>query len=221
MEEFGKKPKKADLATIGLGHVGDAYWNLEPAELIEQTIVSGEGVFADSGALAIDTGEFTGRSPKDKFCVKDDKTADTVWWGDVNIPFDADKFDALYDKLCAYLMNREVYIKDAYACADPDYKLNLRVVAELPWSALFASNMFLRPTHAELEDFEPEWHVVCAPGFQADPEKDGTRQRNFAIISFTRKMIIIGGTGYTGEIKKGIFTVLNYVLPQERQVLSM
>ncbi len=221
MNEFGKRPKNADLSKIGLVRLGDAYWNLEPAELIEHAIVNGQGVFADSGALAIDTGEFTGRSPKDKFCVKDEKTENTVWWGDVNIPFDTEKFDRLYDKMCAYLLNRDIYVKDAYACADPDHKLNLRVIAEHPWSALFASNMFLRPTAEEIETFEPEWHVVCAPDFHADPEKDGTRQHNFAIINFTRKMIIIGGTGYTGEIKKGIFTVLNYILPQERKVLSM
>ncbi|MCW5898376.1 MAG: phosphoenolpyruvate carboxykinase (ATP) [Flavobacteriales bacterium] len=221
MNEFGLKPKRADLSKLGLGRVGDAYWNLEPAELVEHAILHGQGVLTSTGALAIETGEFTGRSPKDKFCVQDDKTRDTVWWGDVNTPFDPAKFDALYEKMCAYLTGREVYIKDAQACADPDYRMDLRVVAEYPWSAMFAGNMFLRPTRDELDDFEPEWHVVCAPGFHADPEKDGTRQHNFAIISFTRKMIIIGGTGYTGEIKKGIFTVLNYVLPQERGVLSM
>ena len=221
MNEFGNKPKNADLSKIGLGRVGDAYWNLEPAELVEHSILNGQGVFADSGALAVDTGEFTGRSPKDKFCVKDANSQDTVWWGEVNIPFDSAKFDALYDKMCAYLMNRDVYVKDAYACADPEHRLNLRVVAEQPWSAQFAGNMFLRPTAEELREFEPEWHVVCAPDFHADPAKDGTRQHNFAVLNFTRKMIIIGGTGYTGEIKKGIFTVLNYVLPQERGVLSM
>jgi phosphoenolpyruvate carboxykinase (ATP) len=221
MNEFGHKPKYANLAAIGLHRVGVAYWNLEPAELVEHTILNDQGVFASTGALAIDTGEFTGRSPKDKYCVKDEETQNTVWWGDVNIPFEPAKFDALYDKMCAYLMNRDVYVKDAKACADPTYQLNVRVVAEYPWSALFASNMFLRPSQEELEDFEPEWHVVCAPGFTADPAKDGTRQHNFAIINFTRKMIIIGGTGYTGEIKKGIFTVLNYVLPKKRGVLPM
>src|SRR5262245_34526735 len=136
MNEFGTKPKNADLAKVGLGKVGDAYWNLEPAELIEHAIVNGQGVFADSGALAIETGEFTGRSPKDKFCVKDAKTEGTVWWGDVNIPFSPEKFDLLHDKMIAYLMGRDVYVKDAYACADPAFQLNLRVVAEHPWSAL-------------------------------------------------------------------------------------
>jgi phosphoenolpyruvate carboxykinase (ATP) len=139
----------------------------------------------------------------------------------VNIAFDPVKFERLYARLGAYLQGRDVYVKDAYACADPKYRLDLRVVAEHPWSALFAGNMFLRPTLAELNTFKPEWHVVCAPGFHADPAADGTRQHNFAIVHFAKKMIIIGGTGYTGEIKKGIFTVLNYVLPHEKKVLSM
>jgi phosphoenolpyruvate carboxykinase (ATP) len=209
MNEFGFKPKHADLSKIGLGRVGDTYWNLEPAELVEQVILRGEGVLANTGALAIDTGEFTGRSPKDKFCVKDEKTADTVWWGDVNIPFSSEQFERLLDKMCVYLQGREVFVKDCYACADPAFRMNIRVVAELPSSAMFAGNMFLRPTAEELEDFEPEWHIICCPEFHADPAKDGTRQHNFAVLDFTRKMILIGGTGYTGEIKKGIFTVLS------------
>ena len=221
MNEFGTKPANADLGGIGLGNVGDIHWNFHPSELIEEVIMNGEGVGDESGALAIETGEFTGRSPKDKFCVKDSSTEQSVWWGDVNIAFAPEKFDALHARLCAYLANRPVYVKDAYACAEPSYRLNLRVVAEQPYSALFASNMFLRPAHAELENFQPEWNIICAPGFKADPKIDGTRQHNFAIISFAKKMIIIGGTGYTGEIKKGIFTVLNYVLPHEKNVLSM
>ncbi len=221
MNEYGTKPKNADLGSIGLEHVSDAFWNLEPAELVEHILLNGQGELASSGAIAIDTGEFTGRSPKDKFCVKDAKTEHTVWWGDVNFPITSEQFDRLHGKLKVYLQNREVYVKDAYACADPAYRLNLRVVAEQPASAMFAGNMFLRPTKRELENFEPEWHILCAPGFRADGNKDGIRQHNFAAIDFTRKMILIGGTGYTGEIKKGIFTVLNYVLPQERKVLSM
>ena len=221
MNEFGTKPKNADLKKIGLSNAGDIYWNLEPSELGEHCILNDEGVLASSGALAIETGEFTGRSPKDKFCVKDSKTENTVWWGDVNYPFTPEAFDKLQEKMGAYLMGRDIYVKDAFACADPEFKLNLRVVAEFPWSAMFAGNMFLRPTHRELELFEPEWHIICAPGFMADAKKDGTRQHNFAVINFTKKTILIGGTGYTGEIKKGIFTVLNYLLPQERKVLSM
>ena len=221
MNEFGTKPKTADLSKVGLNNMGDIYWNLEPAELVEHTIVNGQGVLADSGAVVVDTGEFTGRSPKDKFCVKDATTENTVYWGDVNIPMEPATFERLRERMTAYLMGRETYVQDAYACADPEFKLNLRLVAELPWSALFANNMFLRPTKAELADFDPEWHIICAPGFMADPKADGTRQHNFAAMDYTRKIILIGGTAYTGEIKKGIFTVLNYILPQDRNVMSM
>ncbi len=221
MNEFGKKAANANLGTLGLGNVANAFWNLSPAELVEETIILGQGVLNDTGALAIDTGEFTGRSPKDRFVVCDEKTENTVWWGDINIKFDADKFESLHQQITAYLSNRDVYVRDAYACADDNYRLNLRVVTEYPWSNMFAHNMFLRPTAEEIENFDPEWNIICAPGFYANPEKDGTRQHNFAIINFTKKMILIGGTGYTGEIKKGIFSVLNYVLPQERNVLSM
>jgi phosphoenolpyruvate carboxykinase (ATP) len=201
--------------------VAIAHWNLSPAELIEETILSGEGTLTDTGALAIDTGEFTGRSPKDKFVVYDEKTKDTVWWGDVNGKFDSNDFDVLYNRVCAYLGGSEVYVRDSYACADPTYRLNIRVVTELPWSNLFANNLFLRPTEAEIESFVPEWTIVNAPGFHAEPLIDKTRQHNFTIINFTKKVILIGGSGYTGEIKKGIFSVLNYILPQEKQVLSM
>ena len=123
--------------------------------------------------------------------------------------------------MVAYLQNKEVYVRDAYACADEKHRMNIRVATEFPWSNLFADNMFLRPTKEEVLNFEPEWRIVCAPGFYADPETDGTRQHNFAVLNFTKKMILIGGTAYTGEIKKGIFSVLNYVLPHDKNVLSM
>jgi phosphoenolpyruvate carboxykinase (ATP) len=221
MKEFGFKGKHASLASIGLAKVEAAYWNLSPAELVEETIVRGEGVLAASGALAVDTGEFTGRSPKDKFMVCDDVTKDTIWWGDINIKFEPAKFDALYNRVTAYLEGKEVFVRDSYACADPKYRLNIRVVTETPWANLFANNLFLRPTQKEIEDFNPEWTIICAPDFKADPKIDGTRQHNFAVLNLTRKVILIGGTGYTGEIKKGIFTLLNYILPQEKGVLSM
>lgn len=221
MNNFGNKAEKASLESIGLGNVANAYWNLSPAELVEETIINGQGILTNTGALAVDTGEFTGRSPKDRFVVCDANTENSVWWGEVNIKFDSEKFEKLYHRVEAYLANRDVYVRDAYACADDAYKLNIRVVTEFPWSNMFASNMFLRPTSDEIQNFDPEWHIVCAPGFLADPEIDGTRQHNFAILNFTKKVILIGGTGYTGEIKKGIFSVLNYVLPHERNVLSM
>lgn len=221
MNEFGFKSDKATIKNLGLENVAAAYWNLDPAELVEDCILKGEGVLTDTGALAIETGEFTGRSPKDRFIVKDDITKDAVWWGNINIPFDADKFDALYNRVTAYLANREVYVRDAYVCADNNYRMNLRVVNELPWSNLFAYNMFLRPTKEEIKNFEAEWSIINAPGFKADPEIDGTRQHNFAILNFTKKIILIGGTGYTGEIKKGVFSALNFILPHQKDVLAM
>lgn len=221
MQEYGIKGRHSDLSAIGLKHIGIAHWNLTPAELVEETIINGMGTLTDTGALAIDTGEFTGRSPKDKLVVLDDITRDSVWWGDINMPFDPDKFDRIYNRVTAYLEGSEIYVRDAYACADPQYRLNIRVVTELPWSNLFANNLFMRPNREEIMDFSPEWHIICAPGFKASPEIDGTRQHNFTIVNFTKKIILIGGSGYTGEMKKGIFSVLNFILPHEKNVLSM
>lgn len=198
------------------------YWNLSATELAEHALNSGECMLADSGALVVDTGEFTGRSPKDRFIVKDAKTADSVHWGKINIPFDADQFDRLHDKVVDFLNQQNaVYVRDAFACANPKYRLSLRLIAEKSWEALFAYNMFMRPTESELEQFEAEWTILAAPSFRANPEVDGTRQHNFVIINFTRKMVLIGGTAYTGEIKKSIFSTLNYLLPHDQGVLSM
>jgi phosphoenolpyruvate carboxykinase (ATP) len=196
-------------------------YNLSSDELHDITIAKGQGVESSSGALAVNTGEFTGRSPMDRFIVKDAITEDKIWWGDINIAFDGDKFQKLYDKVTAYLSDKEVFVRDSYACADEDYKLNIRVINERPWSNMFAHNMFLRPTETELENFTPEWTVVNAPGFMANPAVDGTRQHNFAILDFTRKIALIGGTGYTGEIKKGIFSALNFILPVDKNTLPM
>ncbi len=221
MNNYGKRAKDATLDYLGLSNIAFAYWNLTPAELVEETILKGQGTLTNTGALAIDTGEFTGRSPKDRFIVEDDLTRDHVWWGDINIKFDADKFDALYNRITAYLGSKEVYVRDAIACADPAYQLNIRVVNEYPWSNMFVSNMFINPSDEQIQSFDPEWHIINAPGFHADPKIDGTRQHNFAVVSFSRKTIIIGGTGYTGEIKKGIFSVLNFILPHQKNTLSM
>ena len=221
MNEFGIKAENASLKSLGLGNVASALWNLEPSQLVEETIIRGEGELANSGALAVDTGEFTGRSPKDRFIVYDDITKDAVWWENFNIKFDADKFDTLYNRVTAYLSGKDVYVRDAYACADPKYRMNIRAVTETPWANMFIYNMFLRPTNEEVLSFTPEWTIIAAPGFMADPEIDGTRQHNFAVMNFTKKIILIGGTGYTGEMKKGIFSALNFILPHQKNVLSM
>lgn len=211
--------------TIALENYGienaKIHYQLSSEELHELTLEKGQGVEANSGALAVNTGEFTGRSPKDRFIVKDEITKDEVWWGDINIPFSPEKFDALYDKVVAYLSEKELFVRDCYACADESFKLNIRVINEHPWMNLFAYNMFLRPSLEELEDFQEEWLVINAPGFHADPDLDGTRQHNFAILNFKRKIALIGGTGYTGEIKKGIFSALNFILPVNKNTLPM
>lgn len=214
------KPANADLSRYKIEDAS-ARWNLKPEDLEEISIQKGMAKRSASGAIAVDTGKFTGRSPKDRFIVEDDITKDPVWWGDINIKFDPEKFDGLYDKMGDYLSGKELYVRDVYACADDRYRLKIRVITELPWSNLFAHNMFLRPSEEELKDFEPDWVVINAPGFKADPAVDGTRQDNFAILNFSRQMAIIGGTGYTGEIKKGIFSALNFILPHQKNVLSM
>ena len=212
--------KNLDLGYLKLEQAKYIYFQLSPAELIEKAICNGEGSLADSGSLAADTGEFTGRAPKDRFIVFDDITENAVWWGDINIKFSASKFDTLFDKVTKYLSERDIYVRDAYSCASPDYRLNIRVITETAYQNLFANNLFLRPDEAD-PALRPEWTIIAAPGFKAIAAEDGTRQHNFSIINFTRKMILIGGTGYTGEIKKGIFSVLNFILPHKHKVLSM
>jgi len=212
--------KSISLKDVGIKNAIIRY-QLTSEELQEETIKKDQGVASSLGAIAVNTGEFTGRSPKDRFIVKDAITKDEVWWSDINLPFDSYKFDLLYDKVTAYLSNKELFVRDSFACADESYKLNIRVVNEYPWSNLFAYNMFLRPTAEELKGFSPEWTVINAPGFMANPEEDGTRQHNFAILNFTKKIALIGGTGYTGEIKKGIFSALNFLLPVYKNTLPM
>lgn len=220
MSNSKKTPKTIDLDAYGISHKNISY-QLSPAELQSITIAKKMGVETSSGALAVNTGEFTGRSPLDRFIVKDDITEEKVWWGDINIPFEPSKFDLLYDKVIAYLNTKELYVRDCYACADHNYRMDIRVINEHPWSNMFAYNMFIRPTEEELKNFEPEWTVVNAPGFMAIADVDGTRQHNFAILNFTRKIALIGGTGYTGEIKKGIFSALNFILPVQKNTLPM
>jgi phosphoenolpyruvate carboxykinase (ATP) len=210
------------LSKIGLSNPESIHYQLTPEELVQDTLRIGEGVLNDTGALVIRTGEFTGRSPKDKFIVKDEITADTVHWNEFNIPAEPKHFDIIFKKVTEYLNKLpELWVRDCYACADPRYRLNVRIVNEKPWNNLFGYNMFLRPNEEELDNFEPHWHVISAPGLRLDPNECGTRQHNVSIVSFKHKMILIAGSGYTGETKKGIFTILNYILPHEQKVLSM
>ncbi len=221
MNVVGPKNPKANLETIGIKNTGTQFWNLTPEELVEQSIQRNQAVLNDTGALAVDTGEFTGRSPKDKFIVKDANTEHSVDWGGFNNPVDAATFDKLYAKVVNYFAGKDIFVRDCYACADETYRLNVRVITEYPWANMFAYNMFLRPALSELSEIEPDWLILQAPGLKCDGFDDGVRQGNFSILNFTKKIAIIGGSAYTGEIKKGIFTVLNYVLPHEKNVLAM
>ena len=196
--------------------------NLFPAALVEETIKKDQGKLSSSGALVVSTGKFTGRSPKDRFIVKDSITEDTVDWGSINIPIDAKHFDELFDKTMKHMDGLDaIYTRDALACANPNYKLKVRVHAEYPWQSIFAYNMFLRPSSKEMQNFTADWNVYAFPGVKANPDHHGTRQENYSIINFSKKVIIIGGTAYTGEIKKGIFSALNFILPVEHNVLPM
>lgn len=211
--------QKPDLGYLTLSKLNFKY-QLSIAELVEEAIKNNEGTLSDEGALAIDTGKFTGRSPKDRFIVCDALTEDSVWWGDINIKISEENFDRIYTKMVDYLQNKEMYVRDAYACADQNYSLSIRVITEFAFQNIFANNLFLRYKEDELPQ-QPEWTIIVVPSFLANPQTDGTRQENFSILNFSKKIILIGGTAYTGEIKKGIFSVLNYILPHQRNTLSM
>lgn len=221
MQNLGLKPKNASLAYLGISKYDTVFWNLTPAQLIEESIRKGEGYLADTGALMVDTGEFTGRAPKDKFFVKDATTENTIWWGDINQPIEKEVFDSLLSKMAKYVEDKQLYARDLYACAEPEFQIKLRVITSTSFHNLFSNNMFIRPKPSEFVGFEPEFTVFCLPEFMANPAVDKTRSKNFAIINLTKKIVIIGGTGYTGEIKKGIFTILNYLLPLHKNTLSM
>ena len=188
-------------------------------ELIEQTIDLGLGELADTGALCVNTGKFTGRSPENKYFVKDSITTTSIDWGGFNHPIEQNIFDALREKVKIHLDNQKnIWIKDVNACADPKYQIALRVYTELPWAALFVKNMFIEVAENKLEDFLPDWTILHAPSFLAEPMVDKVNASNFAIICFNEKEIIIGGTGYTGEIKKGVFSILNFILPHYKKL---
>jgi phosphoenolpyruvate carboxykinase (ATP) len=196
------------------------YRNLRSGLLVEHAIRRSEGMLADNGALVAYTGKFTGRTPKDKFTVKDSVSAEKVNWGDVNQSFDPEKFDALFERVVAFLRGRDLYVQDLFAGADPQYRLPIRVINQYVWHNMFARALFVRPTTEELASHQPEFTIVSAPEFLADPQRDGTRSEAFVIVNFTRKLILIGGTKYAGEMKKSIFGIMNFLLP-ERNVFPM
>lgn len=197
------------------------HYQVSVAELIEYAIVNGEGNLSDTGALAADTGRFTGRSPFDRYIVRDDVTENTVWWGNVNQPLAEASFAYLFEQLGVYFSDRNIFVRDGIAGADADHCISIRTVTDTAYQNIFAHNLFIRPV-APNPSARPEWSILAAPGYTcAQYKKLGLRQDNFVVISFKQKIILVGGTGYTGEIKKSIFSVLNYILPLNKRVLSM
>ena len=207
-----------NLKSLGIEPKAPVYWNTPSPVLVEKTLLKGEGLLAHKGPLVVDTTPYTGRSPRDKYVVEDPEVRGEIWWGEVNQPFPPEAFSALLQRVADYLSGKELFVQEVYAGADRRYRLPVRVVTESPWHALFVRNMFLSPgfkDEDEVEAFVPGFTVVHAPHFLAEPERDGTRSEVFIGISFRRRTVLIVGTKYAGEIKKSVFTVMNYLMPKE------
>jgi phosphoenolpyruvate carboxykinase (ATP) len=202
------------LEALGLSNLHQVYWNLPAESLYEESIYRREGQTALAGPLVVRTGKHTARSANDKFIVRESTSEDHVWWSEYNRPFDPDRFNDVYNRLLGYLQGRDLFVQDGYAGADPNYQMPIRILTELAWHSLFARNMFLRPPTAEAyRRHVPEFTVLCVPGFQAAEKIDSTASPTFILVDFARRLCLIGDTAYAGEIKKAIFTVLNYFLP--------
>jgi phosphoenolpyruvate carboxykinase (ATP) len=208
-------PDRDELAQHGISVRGHVFWHPTTAQLYEHTLARGEGRLAEGGSLVVDTGKHTGRSPKDKFVVREPGSEARIWWGDVNAEISEEHFEGLRDKVTARLSEGDVYVIDAFAGSDPAHRIAVRVVTESPWHALFAKTLFIDPTDDELDEMEPQALVLHAPSVTAAPEEDGTRTETFVCLYPSRTEVVIGGTYYAGEIKKSIFTVMNDRLPLE------
>ncbi len=221
MMEQGLTGGKKSLDNLGIRNINTIWWNLCTPALYEHAVQRHEALLAHLGPLVVRTGQYTGRSPNDKYVVREPSSEDKIWWGKVNQPIDESRYEALRARLTAYFQGKDLYVEDCYVGADPATQMPIRVITETAWHKLFARNMFLRERDPEkLANHEPKFTVLHAPGFNADPRTDGTRSEVFVLVHFGRRETIIGGTSYAGEIKKSMFTVMNYFLPQQ-SVLSM
>jgi phosphoenolpyruvate carboxykinase (ATP) len=210
------------LESLGLSNLHKVYWNLPVEALYEEVIFRGEAIISRQGPIVVNTGKHTARAASDKFVVREATTEDNIWWGQYNRPFGADKFDELFARLQGYLQGRDVFIQDCYGGSDPDYRLPVRIITEAAWHSLFARNMFIKPeTAEEYRRFAPEFTVIAAPGFKSFPQIDQTPTETFIVLNFAQKLCIIGNTGYGGEIKKSVFTLMNYLLPLRDGVMTM
>jgi phosphoenolpyruvate carboxykinase (ATP) len=220
MQTQGTVHGQYDLAQQGIQNVNSVYWNLSTSSLYEESIRRREGRLAHLGPLVVRTGNHTGRSPNDKFIVREPSCVDKIWWGKVNRPMEPENYERLRLRMLAYLQGKDVFVQDCFAGADPAYRLPIRVITETAWHSLFARNMFIQAAADQLVQHRPDFTVINVPNFHAIPEVDGTRSEVFVVINYGQRVVLIGGTQYAGEIKKSIFTVLNYLLPQ-KNVLSM
>ncbi len=221
MPEKGLK-HQVGLEQHGIKNFKEVHWNLSTPVLYENIIRRSEGVLSHLGPICVQTGEHTGRAPNDKFIVQESSSQENIWWGKINRPFTVDQFDALHSRILAYLQGREIFVQDCCAGADPNHQLHIRVITETAWHSLFARNMFIQITEtSKLESHNPGFTVIHVPGFKAIPAIDGTNSEVFVIVDYGKQLVLIGGTSYAGEIKKSIFSVLNYILPHKDKVLSM
>ena len=203
------------LKALGIASLGKVNWNLSVPELVTASLKRGEGVLSSTGALSVQTGKYTGRSPNDKFIVDEPPYNAEIAWGSVNKPISQEKFQRIYGKLMAYLQNRELFVFEGFLGKDPEYRINLRVINEYAWHNIFVRQLFVRPEPGELDNYEEDFTIICAPGFKADPAVDGTNSEAFILVSFKQKVVIIGGTSYAGEMKKSAFSIMNYLLPKK------
>jgi len=221
MQNFGAYVSEYGVENHGIKNAGTVYWNLNTPMIYEQVTRRGEGHIAHLGPLVVYTGDFTGRSPKDKFIVKEPSSDADIWWGKINQPLSQAQFDGLYHKMMAYIQNRDIFVFDGYVGAHPDFRMPVRIINEYAWHNLFVRNMFIRELRPEkLATHVPEFTVIDMPRFHAVPEVDGTRSPTFICLDFSKRLVLIGGTEYGGEMKKCIFSAMNYYLPK-RGVLSM
>jgi phosphoenolpyruvate carboxykinase (ATP) len=220
MRVTGRCNSNHGLENHGLYNLNAAYWNLPTPELYEQAILRHEGSLSHMGPLVVRTGHHTGRSANDKFVVEENGSKDHIWWGEVNRPIPPEKFASLHHRLASYLQMKEVYVQDCFVGADPQYRMPVRIITEYAWHSLFARNLFIQPEPGDIEDHVPEFTVINAPRFHAVPSLDQTRSETFIILNFAERLVLIGGTSYAGEIKKSIFTFMNYLMPF-RGVLPM
>ena len=214
--EAGRFNPSQSLEKTGITGIAKAHYNLLEPALIETALKRSEGELGQGGTMLVSTGKFTGRSPKDKFVVDEPSVKDTIWWEN-NPPMAQEAFAQLHADMLAHMKGGEYFVQDLFGGADPDYRVNVRMVTELAWHSLFIRTMLRRPEADELDTFIPEYTVINCPSFNADPAKHGCRSETVIAISIEKKLILIGGTEYAGENKKSVFSLLNYLTPRQRR----